>query len=236
VLIIKDDCLKVQCDEFKIIQEDNMNWLTNTLGSSIGKKLMMAITGLFFIGFLMAHLAGNLTIYGGKDAFNTYAQSLHKLGPLLKVTEMVLLVFAIVHVVTGIWLFYQNYNARPQKYAVKKSGGGRTVGSRTMPYTGLFLLLFVILHLSNFTFTDKSQATIYEIVCNTFTNPFYVIFYIFAMAVAAIHVSHGFWSAFQSLGLNHSKYMPIIMVLSIVFAVVVGVGFGFLPIYISFQA
>jgi len=213
-----------------------MNWLTKTLGTSIGKKLMMAITGLSFIGFLMAHLAGNLTIYGGKDAFNSYAQKLHSLGPLLKVAEIVLLVFALAHVMTGVWLFYQNYNARPEKYAVKKTGGGRTIGSRTMPYTGLFLLVFVILHLSNFTFADKSQTTIYEIVSNTFANPFYVMFYIVAMTVAAIHVSHGFWSAFQSLGINHSKYIPIIMVLSIVFAVVVGIGFGFLPIYISFQA
>ena len=213
-----------------------MNGLTKTLGASIGKKLMMAITGLSFIGFLIAHLAGNLTIYGGKDAFNAYAQKLHSLGPLLKVAETGLLVFAIVHVLTGVWLFYQNYNARPQKYAVKKSGGGRTIGSRTMPYTGLFLLIFVILHLSNFTFADKSNTTIYEIVSNTFANPFYVTFYIIAMAVAAIHVSHGFWSAFQSLGLNHSKYMPFIMLLSIVFAVAVGIGFGFLPIYISFQA
>jgi len=213
-----------------------MNWLTKTLGTSIGKKLMMAITGLSFIGFLMAHLAGNLTIYGGKDAFNSYAQKLHSLGPLLKVAEIVLLVFALAHVMTGVWLFYQNYNARPEKYAVKKTGGGRTIGSRTMPYTGLFLLVFVILHLNNFTFADKSQTTIYEIVSNTFANPFYVMFYIVAMTVAAIHVSHGFWSAFQSLGINHSKYIPIIMVLSIVFAVVVGIGFGFLPIYISFQA
>jgi succinate dehydrogenase / fumarate reductase, cytochrome b subunit len=213
-----------------------MNWLTKTIGASIGKKLMMAITGLSFIGFLMAHLAGNLTIYGGKEAFNAYAQKLHTLGPILKIAEIGLLVFAIVHVLTGVWLFYQNYNARPQKYAIKKSGGGRTIGSRTMPYTGLFLLVFVILHLSNFTFTDKSQTTIYEIVSNTFANPSYVFFYTVAMAVAAIHVSHGFWSAFQSLGLNHSKYMPIIMLLSIVFAVVVGVGFGLLPIYISFQA
>ena len=212
-----------------------MNWITKTLGASIGKKLMMAITGLSFIGFLLAHLAGNLTIYCGKDAFNAYAQKLHSLGPLLKIAETGLLVFAIIHFSTGVWLFYQNYNARPQKYAVKKSGGGRSIGSRTMPYTGLFLLVFVILHLTNFTFADKSQTTIYEIVSKTFANPFYVMFYIIAMAVAAIHVSHGFWSAFQSLGLNHSKYMPLIMVLSIAIAVVVGIGFGFLPIFISFQ-
>lgn len=213
-----------------------MNWFTQTLGSSIGKKLMMAITGLAFIGFLMAHLAGNLNIYRGADAFNAYAHGLHALGPLLRVFELGLVTFALIHVATGLWLFYQNNSARPEKYAVKKSGGGRTIGSRTMPYTGLFLLLFVVLHLANFTFVDKTNTTVFEIVANTFQSPFYVAFYVLAMIVAAIHVSHGLWSAFQSLGLNHSKYMPLIMTLSIAAAVVVGVGFGFLPIYISFQA
>ena len=213
-----------------------MNWLTQTLGSSIGKKLMMAVTGMAFIGFLMAHLAGNLTIYGGKDAFNGYAEKLHSLGALLKLAEAGLIAFAIIHIGTGLWLFYRNYNARPQKYAVNKSGGGRTIGSRTMPYTGLFLLLFVIVHLANFTFADKTNTTIFEIVSGAFRSPYYVGFYVLAVVVAAVHVSHGFWSAFQTLGLNHSKYMPAIMVLSIVVAVMVGVGFGFLPIYISFQA
>jgi succinate dehydrogenase / fumarate reductase cytochrome b subunit len=213
-----------------------MNWFTQTLGSSIGKKLMMSVTGMAFIGFLMAHLAGNLTIYGGKDAFNGYAEKLHSLGALLKVAEAGLITFAIIHICTGLWLFYQNYSARPQKYLVNKCGGGRTIGSRTMPYTGLFLLFFVIFHLSNFTFADKSNTTIFEIVSNAFQSPYYVAFYVLAMIVAAVHVSHGFWSAFQTLGLNHSKYMPAIMLLSIVVAVVVGVGFGFLPIYISIQA
>lgn len=213
-----------------------MNWLTQTLGSSIGKKLMMAVTGLAFIGFLMAHLAGNLNIYRGADAFNAYAQGLHALGPVLRVFEAGLVTFAVIHIATGLWLFYQNYNARPQKYAINKSGGGRTVGSRTMPYTGVFLLLFVILHLANFTFADKTNTTVFDIVAKTFQSPFYVGFYVLAMIVAALHVSHGFWSAFQSLGLNHSKYMPLIMTLSIAAALVVGVGFGFLPIYILFQA
>ncbi len=213
-----------------------MNCFTQTLGSSIGKKLMMAITGLAFVGFLMAHLAGNLNIYRGPDAFNAYAHGLQALGPLLRVFEAGLVTFALIHIGTGLLLFYQNNNARPRKYAVKKSGGGRTIGSRTMPYTGLFLLLFVVLHLANFTFVDKTNTTVFAIVAETFQSPFYVAFYVLAMTVAAIHVSHGFWSAFQSLGLNHSKYMPVIMTLSIVAAVVVGVGFGFLPIYISFQA
>jgi succinate dehydrogenase / fumarate reductase cytochrome b subunit len=210
-----------------------MNWLIDTFKSSIGKKMLMALTGLAFCGFLAAHLAGNLTIYGGKESFNSYAQHLHSLGPLLKVAEYGLLTFALIHISLGLLLFFQNSKARPVCYQVKKSAGGRTIGSATMPYTGIFLLFFVLLHLKNFHFVDKSGTTIFDIVATAFNNPVYVAFYIAAMVVAAIHVSHGFWSAFQTIGANHPKYMPMIRTLSLVFALVVGIGFGMLPIYIS---
>lgn len=213
-----------------------MNWLTKTLGSSIGKKLMMAVTGLSFCGFLSVHLAGNLTIYGGKEAFNSYAEHLHALGPLITVAEVVLLVFAVVHVVTGLTLFYQNLASRPVRYRINRSAGGRTIGSATMPYTGIFLLIFVILHLMNFHFVDKTDTTIYNLVAAAFSKPLLVVFYIVAMVVAAIHVSHGLWSAFQTMGASHTKYTPLIKTLSAVFAILVGVGFGFLPIYISIIA
>jgi succinate dehydrogenase / fumarate reductase cytochrome b subunit len=216
--------------------EEIMNWFTRTLGTSLGKKLMMAVTGLGFCLFLLAHLAGNLTIYAGRDAFNGYAEKLHQLGVLLKVFELGLIVFAVIHILTGAILFYQNLMARPSRYVVNKSGGGKTIGSATMPYTGLILLLFVIMHLSNFTFSDKTNTTIFDMVASKFSDPFYVVLYIAAMAVAAIHVSHGFWSAFQTIGANHPKYMPLIMGASIVFAVIVGVGFGFIPIYVSLSA
>ncbi len=213
-----------------------MNWITGTLGSSIGKKLMMAITGFSFCGFLAAHLAGNLTIYGGKEAFNGYAAHLHALGPLLTVAELGLLTFALVHVITGLTLFLGNLKARPVRYAVNKSAGGRTVGSATMPYTGVILLAFIIFHLMNFHFVDKTDTTIFNIVANAFSNTGYVLIYIVAMVAAAIHVSHGFWSAFQTVGANHPKYMPLFRTVSIAFAVVVGIGFGFLPIYIFLLA
>jgi succinate dehydrogenase / fumarate reductase cytochrome b subunit len=213
-----------------------MNWIIQILLSSVGKKLMMAITGLSFCIFLIGHLAGNLTIYAGKDAFNAYAQRLHALGPLLTLAEVGLLLFAIIHVVTGLSLFYQNLTARPTRYKTHKRGGGRTIGSATMPYTGIVLLSFVVLHLLNFHFIDKSETTIAQIVTSAFENPFYVIGYIAAMIVAALHVRHGFWSAFQTLGANHPKYMPAIMVLSIVFSLIVGFGFGLLPLYIAIIA
>jgi succinate dehydrogenase / fumarate reductase cytochrome b subunit len=193
---------------------------------------MMAVTGLGFCLFLAGHLAGNLSIYGGRDAFNAYADHLHSLEPLVKVAEAGLLLFAAIHVLTGLVLFFQNLKARPESYAVKKSGGGRTIGSRTMPYTGILILAFVVFHLINFHFVDKSQTTIYDIVSAAFASPAYVILYVLAMIIAAVHVSHGFWSGFQTLGANHPKYMPFIKVVGIVFSLIVGLGFGLLPIYL----
>jgi succinate dehydrogenase / fumarate reductase cytochrome b subunit len=209
-----------------------MNWFTRTFSSSLGKKWMMAVTGLGFCLFLAGHLAGNLSIYGGRDAFNAYADHLHSLEPLVKVAEAGLLLFAAIHVLTGLVLFFQNLKARPESYAVKKSGGGRTIGSRTMPYTGILILAFVVFHLINFHFVDKSQTTIYDIVSAAFASPVYVILYVLAMIIAAVHVSHGFWSGFQTLGANHPKYMPFIKVVGIVFSLIVGLGFGLLPIYL----
>ena len=210
-----------------------MNWIKQTLWSSIGKKLMMALTGLAFCGFLAGHLAGNLTIYGGQNAFNAYAKHLHSLGPLLTLAEWGLVFLAVIHIFTGLTLFYQNTIARGSRYAVNKKGGGRTIGSATMPYTGVLLLVFIIIHLINFHFVDKSNTTIFQIVSKTFANPLWVVIYVVAMIAAAVHVSHGFWSAFQSIGANHPKYMPIIMVLSILFSLAIAFGFGLLPLYIS---
>jgi succinate dehydrogenase / fumarate reductase cytochrome b subunit len=210
-----------------------MNWLRDTIWTSVGKKLMMAVTGLLFCIFLTLHLAGNLTLYFGKDAFNSYAAHLHALGPLVTAFGWGLLLFAAIHVGTGLFLFYQNFTARPVRYAVNKRAGGRTLGSGTMPYTGAILLVFVIVHLFNFHFVDKTHTTIFEIVSSAFSKPGYVMLYTFAMIVAAVHVSHGFWSAFQTLGANHPKYTPLLRGLSLVFSVVVGIGFGFIPIYVS---
>ena len=213
-----------------------MNWLINTLKSSVGKKLMMAITGLGFCGFLAGHLGGNLTIYGGKEMFNSYAEHLHALGILLTFMEWGLLFFAVVHVLTGLTLFYQNFKARPVRYRVDKRAGGRTWGSATMPYTGVLLLAFVVYHLMNFHFVDKTDTTIFDIVSQAFNNPLTILIYVVAMIIAALHVSHGFWSAFQTLGANHPKYMPMIRTVGLIFALAVGIGFGTLPLFISISA
>ena len=212
-----------------------MQWIGNFIWSSIGKKLLMALTGCCFIGFLSVHLAGNLTLYGGRDMFNSYAEHLHGLGPLLTLAEWGLLTLALVHIATGTILFFQNLKSRPQRYQMNKWAGGRTIASATMPYTGFVILGFVIFHLLNFHFVDKSTTTIYEIVVSTFQSTPYVILYIAAMVIVALHIRHGFWSLFQTLGANHPKYMPLIMGASIVLSLIFGFGFGYLPIYLSFS-
>ncbi len=211
-------------------------WFIETFTTSVGKKLLMAVTGLCFCAFLVIHLFGNLTLYGGSDMFNAYVQSLHAYDPAIKVAEWVLLTLALVHITTGLILFIANFNARPVRYQVNKSAGGRTVGSWTMPYTGFLLLCFVILHLMNFHFVDTTHTTLFAIVAEAFSQPAYVLIYILAVVIAAIHVSHGFWSAFQTVGANHPKYMPFIRGLSLAFSLIVGAGFGFIPIYMSLIA
>ena len=213
-----------------------MNWLISTLGSSIGKKLMMAITGLGFIGFLLVHLIGNLTLYSGRDLFTSYVKHLHTLGPLITVAELGLLFFAVVHVLIGTLLFYENLVARPVRYKVNKNAGGRTIGSITQPYTGFIILAFIIIHLINFHFAEHTDESLYLLISTAFANPLYVGIYIIAMIVVAIHISHGFWSLFQTFGASHPKYMPFIKGVGIVVSLIFGIGFGFIPIFISFIA
>jgi len=213
-----------------------MNWILAILGSSVGKKMLMALTGLGMIGFLAGHLLGNMMAFAGADAFNGYAAKLHAMQPYLSVFNIGLIALALIHIAVGITLFLENLYARPAKYKVFKDPGGRTLGSNTMPYTGALILIFVILHLLKFTFTDKSVTPIYQQMTATFSNPLWVIFYVAAMVVVAVHISHGFWSLFQTFGLNQPHYMPLIMILGLVVTFVFGIGFGILPIYLGLAA
>ena len=181
-----------------------MNWFVQNISTAVGKKLLMAITGLGFVGFIAVHLAGNLTFYFGKDAFLHYVETLHALGPVIVIVELALLALAVIHVSTGSVLFIGNWLARKTRYAVKKSAGGRT----------------------------RTQITPYDAAVNTFGNIFFALIYIGAVILVGIHIRHGFWSLFQTLGLNHEKYMPAIRAVGIAFAVAAAVGFAFIPIYI----
>ncbi len=208
-----------------------MSWYMFLLGSSVGKKILMAVTGLCMIGFLAVHLLGNTMAFAGADAFNGYAHKLHSLQPYISVFNIGLAALGLVHIVIAILLFFDNLKARPQSYEMVRNPGGRTIGSNTMPYTGVLILIFVIMHLLKFTFSDKSVTPIYQQMAATFSNPLWVVFYVAAMVVVAVHISHGFWSLFQTFGLNHPRYMPLIMKLGLVLAFVIGIGFGVLPIY-----
>jgi succinate dehydrogenase / fumarate reductase cytochrome b subunit len=116
---------------------------------------------------------------------------------------------------------------------MNKQAGGRTWSSITMPYTGFIILLFVTFHLLNFHFIDKTHTTIYQIVSAAFQSSIYILIYIAAMVVVALHIRHGFWSLFQTFGANHPKYMTIVMGTSVALSLVFGIGFGLLPIYLS---
>ncbi len=213
-----------------------MNWFLRFVFSSIGKKVVMAITGLFFCTFIFIHLLGNLMVYRGKDTFVAYSERLHTLGLMINAVEILLLISGILHLTFALILFIENRRARPISYHVRKYSGGRTFSSATMPYTGLILLIFVVIHLINFHFAEKAGRTIYDIMAGAFQSPLYAFFYVFCAVVLGFHIRHGFWSAFQSLGLNHPKYMPLIRGVGIAFAIIAGAGFSSVPLYILLGA
>lgn len=153
-----------------------MGWMVSTLKSSIGKKSVMAVTGLLLGLFLIAHLAGNSTAFLGREAFNSYAAHLHALGSLIKVFELLLLAVFAVHIYFGMALFLENLETRPCRYEVNNSAGGRTWASRTMPYTGLLVLVFIVHHLARFHFGEFE--TVSDLVRDHLSRPVSGIYYI----------------------------------------------------------
>jgi succinate dehydrogenase / fumarate reductase cytochrome b subunit len=178
--------------------------------SSVGKKSVMAASGLLLSFFLIAHLGGNSFSFLGRDAFNAYADQLHSWGILIVCFEAVLFSLFLIHILTGIFLFMENLRARPSRYVVNTSEGGRSWGSRTMPYTGAIIFIFIIVHLRNFHFSGKDLLTA-DLVREILTNPLLAFFYIFSLVALALHLSHGFWSLFQTIGFNHEKYNGVIL-------------------------
>ena len=209
-----------------------MSGFTFLFGTSVGKKVLMAFTGLGLILFLFMHLIGNLTIFAGGETFNAYAVRLHSLEPFLTIFNIGLVTLGLIHIVVGIILFIENLKARPKSYKILRNPGGQTIGSITMPYTGVLILAFVVFHLLRFTFVDESLTPIFQLISDTFNNPLHVMLYVAAMIALAFHVSHGFWSLFQTFGLNNHRYMPFITRLGLIVTCIFGIGFASLPIYI----
>lgn len=208
--------------------------LIGRIATPVGKKMLMGITGLGFCGFLVVHLAGNFTLFKGAEAFAGYTEKLHSLGPMLKFAEFILLLMAVLHVLTGVVLALENRAARPEKYQVTARHGGRTFASSTMIYTGILTLVFITLHLIGFKFSPPSGVSRYPVVVETFSRLNYVGAYLLGIGAIAFHVSHGFWSAFQSLGANGEGSTPFLRKCATTLALVVGVGFAVIPVVFFF--
>jgi succinate dehydrogenase / fumarate reductase cytochrome b subunit len=197
--------------------------------SSVGKKSIMAASGLLLSLFILTHMLGNSISFIGREAFNSYAEKLHSVGGLIYFFEIGLLTLFLIHIITGIILYLENLQARPSRYSVNSSEGGRSPGSRTMPYTGAIILVFIIVHLLNFHFTDKS-VQVADLVRELLSRPGLAIFYIFSFIALALHLSHGVWSLFQSVGFNHEKYNPLLLKGAWVFSILVGTVFILIPV------
>ncbi len=217
-----------------------MNAITRCLAtywsSSIGKKLIVALTGLVLVGFLAGHLSGNLLMYVGREAFNEYAHFLHTMvhGAGVWVARVVLLVMLILHVAATICLTRQNRTAR-QEYEYKATIQA-SKSSRIMIISGLTILAFVIFHLLQF--TVRVNANLAEIGANDpygmvivgFKSPLVVLFYIIAMSFLCSHLSHGVASIFQTLGVRSKKAQSTIKLFSQVYSFVIWAGFISIPI------
>lgn len=216
--------------------------------STVGKKIIMAITGLLMIGFLVAHLAGNLALFipdNGKS-FNLYAHTLGQFGPVLNVARVGLLIFFLFHIVTGVRVWLQNVRARRKgRYAVYASKGGPTklsAASRSMITTGLVIMVFVPIHIQMFsrgtyypTMIDGvMMRDLYRLVVEKFNNPINAFGYAGVMFLLGMHLRHGFWSAFQSLGAMSKRALPVVYSIGIVVAILLAGGFFVLPLYVYF--
>ena len=206
-----------------------MGMIGSLYRSSVGKKSIMAASGLLLTLFICTHLLGNSISFLGREAFNSYAERLHSLGALIYFFELGLLTLFLIHILTGVILYFENLGARPSRYSVDTSEGGRSWGSRTMPYTGAIILVFIIVHLMNFHFTDKS-VLIADLVRELLSRPGLAFFYIFSLVALALHLSHGFWSLFQSIGFNHEKYNQLLLKGALTFSILVGIVFTLIPV------
>lgn len=210
-----------------------MSYFLRFISSSIGKKMLAGATGLLLCGFLITHLAGNLLIFKGADAFNRYA-GLLEANPFILPAEALLAAFFLLHVALALRAQWENRRARPSRYENKQMEGGRTPGSATMLLSGIVTAAFLVIHVRTFKFGDKS-AGLYRLVVSSFGSPYYSFFYVVAMAGLGLHLSHGFQSAFQTFGVNHPKFTPWIKAAGLVFAAAMSLGFASIPVWAYFR-
>jgi succinate dehydrogenase / fumarate reductase cytochrome b subunit len=201
--------------------------------TSLGKKIVMAVTGAIMIGFLVTHCAGNLQVFEGAEKMNDYAVLLRKFGSVLWIARLVLLVSVVLHIVAAIQLTKLNSDARPVAY-VQRESVQASYASRTMMWSGPIILAFLVYHLLHLTFgtvhPDFQELHPYENVVAGFQVPVVSIAYIVAMLMLGFHLYHGLWSMFQTVGINHPRYTPILKRASAIVTVLLVAGFVSVPI------
>lgn len=211
--------------------------------STVGSKILIGLTGLLLFGFLIGHLAGNLTLLVGASAFNAYAYKLESLIPLLYLAEVGLIAIFLVHVYKTLANYRRNSAARPAAYAEKKWAGHtsrKTWSSTTMALTGLFILFFVVTHIRTFKYgayyvdPATGHRDLYRLVAEVYQNPLYVGFYVAAMVLIGMHLNHGISSAAQSLGLSNQRFARSLVLGGRVLAVLIAGGFAILPLFMYF--
>ncbi|MCX5871208.1 MAG: succinate dehydrogenase cytochrome b subunit [Deltaproteobacteria bacterium] len=213
-------------------------WFVRFLTSSIGKKWLMAVSGLLLLLFLGSHIAGIATLYLGSTAFQSYAEQLHSHMLFLSLFRIGLLLLFMIHISTGLFLFYQNRKARPNPYRISVRVATHSLAAhahgireslplaaRTMPYTGLLILSFIIIHIFGFSFGPQ-DVPVAKTVVTLLRSPAYGLLYIFSFTVLAMHIHHGIWSLLQTLGLSHPRFTVFIArmttILPIFFLIVAG--------------
>jgi succinate dehydrogenase / fumarate reductase, cytochrome b subunit len=205
---------------------------TSLFRTSIIKKVVMALTGLGWFGFLITHLSGNLLIYQGAETFNAYPAALRKFGFLLYIAEAGLVVLLLGHVVAALKVTLENRRARGQAYAVRATNGRATFASRTMALGGVLLLLFIVIHIRTFKFGDWTQANgLWGLVVSTYKNPLMVGWYVFAMILLGLHLSHGLASSLQTLGLGKPVWRARFRTVGFIVGWLMAGGFMSLPIW-----
>lgn len=204
--------------------------------SSIGKKVLMASTGLFLMIFLSVHLIINLLIFYGEDYFNRVVDFMSK-NLIIQLLQYILAIGFILHIFLGIKLYIQNKIARGNiNYTINKSNFNTSFNARSMIYTGVLILLFIFLHLINFFLPIKIENNVnhYKLVTSLFKIPIYTIIYIISFIILAIHISHGFKSSFQSIGIYNKRYLIWIKKLGILYFWSISLGFSIIALWFYF--
>jgi len=217
-----------------------MNTFVGMYNSSIGKKLVVGATGLFLCVYLVIHLLGNLLLlrHDGGSAFDQYAELLPSLL-IVRIVELGLFAVFLIHIVTGTVLWILNRRARPERYEVNRPQENSSLFSRMMFLSGSLLFIFIVIHMRTFWVTSRfyheANPSMYLMVVETFSNPYYSGFYVIAMMLLGFHLRHGFQSAFQTFGIKHVRYATLIELAGAIFWLVIPLAFAFIPIYFVMQ-